>query len=128
MTTTCLSSYFKIYLVEIKFILKIKTIFILYIKMSDFMNLYFGPLSVESCIYFKVLTMFFFALFVFAIISEIVFVIKRYQTLNFRIFTNIYFVGMRRIPGADFKVIIDIFYNNFIKYIYITYNSTIRFS
>jgi len=56
--------------------------------MSDFMNLYFGPLSVDSCIYFKFLTMFFFALFVFAIFSEIVFIFKRYQTLNFRIFTN----------------------------------------
>jgi len=56
--------------------------------MSDFMNLYFGPLSADACIYFKALTMFFFALFVFAIFGEIVFLIKRYDSLNFKMFTN----------------------------------------
>jgi hypothetical protein len=52
------------------------------------MNLYFGPLSVESCIYFKILTMFFFAVFVFAIIGEIVFIVKRFDSFNFKMFTN----------------------------------------
>ena len=56
--------------------------------MSDFMTTYFGPLDKQSCIYFLFLTMIFFALLVFTIIAEIVFVIRRYKEINFTVVTS----------------------------------------
>ena len=56
--------------------------------MSDFMSTYFGPLDKGSCVYFLFITMFFFAMLIFTIIGEILFLVKRYNQLNFRVFTN----------------------------------------
>ncbi len=56
--------------------------------MSDFMTTYFGPLDKGACIYFLFLTMFFFALLVIALFTELLFVIKNFKQLNFRIFSN----------------------------------------
>ncbi len=56
--------------------------------MSDFMTTYFGPLDKQSCIYFLFLTMIFFALLVFTIIGEIIFVIRRYKEINFTVVTS----------------------------------------
>ena len=56
--------------------------------MSDFMSSYFGPLDKQSCIYFLFLTMIFFALLVFTIIGEIIFVIRRYKEINFTVVTS----------------------------------------
>jgi hypothetical protein len=56
--------------------------------MSDFMNRFFGPLDRSSCIYFRFLTIFFFALLVFALFTELLFVVKNFKQLNLRIFSN----------------------------------------
>jgi hypothetical protein len=52
------------------------------------MTTYFGPLDKQSCIYFLFLTMIFFALLVFTIIGEIIFVIRRYKEINFTVVTS----------------------------------------
>lgn len=56
--------------------------------MSDFMTTYFGPLDKQSCIYFLFLSMLFFAVLIFTIISEALFLIRRYKELDFRVFTS----------------------------------------
>jgi hypothetical protein len=56
--------------------------------MSDFMTTYFGPLDKQSCIYFLFLSMIFFAILIFTIISEALFLIRRYKELDFRVFTS----------------------------------------
>ena len=56
--------------------------------MSDFMTTYFGPLDKQSCIYFLFLSMLFFAVLVFTIIAELIFVFKNFKDLNFRVFTS----------------------------------------
>ncbi len=56
--------------------------------MSDFMSSYFGPLDKQSCLYFLLLSMLFFALLIFTIIGEILYVIQNYKELNFRVFTS----------------------------------------
>ncbi len=56
--------------------------------MSDFMTRFFGPLDRSSCIYFRFLTIFFFSILVFALFTELLFVVKNFRQLNFRIFSN----------------------------------------
>ena len=56
--------------------------------MSDFMATYFGPLDKQSCIYFLFLTMIFFAVLIFTIIGEIMYVIRRYKEINFTVVTS----------------------------------------
>ena len=56
--------------------------------MSGFMSTYFGPLDKDSCIYFLFLSIVFFVILIFTIIGEIYFLIKRYNQLNFRVFTS----------------------------------------
>ena len=56
--------------------------------MSDFMTTYFGPLDKNSCVYFLILTMIFFALLIFTIIGELIFIVKNFKELDFRIFTS----------------------------------------
>ena len=56
--------------------------------MSDFMTTYFGPLDKNSCVYFLILTMLFFALLIFTIIGELIFIVKNFKELDFRIFTS----------------------------------------
>ena len=56
--------------------------------MSDFMTTYFGPLDKQACVYFLFLTMLFFALLIFTIIGEIMYVIRRYKEIDFRVFTS----------------------------------------
>ena len=52
------------------------------------METYFGPLDKQSCVYFLFLSMIFFAVLVFAIITEFVFVLKNFKSLNFRLITS----------------------------------------
>jgi len=52
------------------------------------MSTFFGPLDKQSCVYYLFLTMLFFGLLVFAIITEIIFVFKNFKSLNFRITTG----------------------------------------
>jgi len=56
--------------------------------MSDFMTTYFGPLDKQSCIYFLLLSMIFFAVLTFTIIGEALYIFKNYKDLNFRVFTS----------------------------------------
>jgi hypothetical protein len=52
------------------------------------MNTYFGPLSKDSCIYFFILTVFFFSILVFALVADIFYIFKNYKELNFRVFSH----------------------------------------
>jgi hypothetical protein len=52
------------------------------------MTTYFGPLDKQACVYFLFLTMVFFALLIFTIIGEIMYVIRRYKEIDFRVFTS----------------------------------------
>jgi hypothetical protein len=56
--------------------------------MSDFMATFFGPLDKDSCVYFLFLTIVFFSLFVFAVITEIIYLFKKSKELNFRILSS----------------------------------------
>ena len=56
--------------------------------MNNLMNSFFGPLDKNSCVYFLLLTMFFFAMLVFSIVAEAIFLLKNFDKLNFRIFTS----------------------------------------
>ena len=48
------------------------------------MTTYFGPLDKQSCIYFLLLSMIFFAVLIFTILSEVVFIFKNFEKINFR--------------------------------------------
>jgi hypothetical protein len=48
------------------------------------MTTYFGPLDKQSCVYFLLLSMIFFAVLIFTILSEAVFIIKNFEKINFR--------------------------------------------
>ncbi len=56
--------------------------------MSDLMTTFFSPLDKQSCVYFLILSMIFFVMLVFAIITEIVFIFKNFKTLDFRIISS----------------------------------------
>lgn len=56
--------------------------------MSDFMTTYFGPLDKQSCVYFLFLSMIFFAILIFTLIGEMLYVIKHFKELNLRVFTS----------------------------------------
>ena len=56
--------------------------------MNSFMETYFGPLDKQSCVYFLFLAMIFFAVLVFTIITELIFVIKNFKSLDFRTLTS----------------------------------------
>ena len=51
--------------------------------MSDFMTTYFGPLDKQSCVYFLLLSMIFFAVLIFTILTEIVFIFKNFKKIDF---------------------------------------------
>jgi hypothetical protein len=50
--------------------------------MTDFMSLYFGPLSKGSCVYFLFLSMLFFVALVAVLLMELYYIVKNYKTLN----------------------------------------------
>jgi hypothetical protein len=52
--------------------------------MADFMSQYFGPLDKSSCLYFLIVTVIFFVALVSVLITEILYMIKNYNKLNFR--------------------------------------------
>jgi len=56
--------------------------------MTNFMTTYFGPLDKSSCVYFLFLTIFFFSLLVFALLSEILFLVKNFKQVNMRLMTS----------------------------------------
>jgi hypothetical protein len=52
--------------------------------MLEFLHTFFTPLNKESCIYFLVLSMVFFAILIFALFADVYFMIKNFKILNFR--------------------------------------------
>lgn len=49
----------------------------------DFASIY-GPLDKEACIYFSILTIFFFIVLVFALFAELFYLIKNYKNVTGR--------------------------------------------
>jgi asparagine N-glycosylation enzyme membrane subunit Stt3 len=47
--------------------------------MTNFMNMYFGPLSKKYCVYFYYVSIFFFLMYVITLIGAIAFIIKNYK-------------------------------------------------
>ena len=56
--------------------------------MSDFMNMYFGPLNKDSCIYFFILSFIFFVALIVALFMHILFFVKNFKQVNFKFVTN----------------------------------------
>lgn len=56
--------------------------------MSDFMTIFFGPLDKEACLYFLFLSVVFFIILVLTAGSELIYIVRNYKNLNFRLFTN----------------------------------------
>ncbi len=52
--------------------------------MSDFMSNYFGPLDKSACVYFLIIAVIFFIALILVLINELVFAVKNYNKLNFR--------------------------------------------
>ena len=47
---------------------------------------FFAPLTKDSCIYFLILSMFFFVVLVFTLFADLFFIIKNFKVLNIRFF------------------------------------------
>lgn len=56
--------------------------------MSSLYQKFFGPLDKSACLYFYLLTFFFFGLLVITLLSELMFVVKNYKSLNLNMFTK----------------------------------------
>lgn len=56
--------------------------------MLNFVNTYLGPLDKNSCLYFFFLTIFFLIMFVITIITELIFIVKRYKQLDSKVFVS----------------------------------------
>jgi hypothetical protein len=56
--------------------------------MKDFMSNYFGPLDKGSCVYFLIISVIFFVLLVVALFTQLLWVVKNFKQLNFRILTG----------------------------------------
>ena len=52
--------------------------------MTNFQNLFFGPLNSDACIYFYFVTAFFLFLLILALFAGIALVIKRPSVINFK--------------------------------------------
>ena len=55
--------------------------------MSD-LNSLFGPLDKNACLYFFIITCFFFIVLVLTLIGELLYIVKHYKTLNMKMFTS----------------------------------------
>jgi hypothetical protein len=53
--------------------------------MSKFMDMYFGPLDKDSCIYFFILSFISFLFLVIALFTQFIFVIKNFKILNYNL-------------------------------------------
>lgn len=52
------------------------------------MKFYFGPLDKDSCRYFLFLAMFFFLMLVIALLTDAIWIIKNYKSINSKTFSN----------------------------------------
>jgi hypothetical protein len=55
--------------------------------MTDFFSYYFGPLDKGACVYFLIITVLFFVMLLFAILGEVMYVLRNFKSLNMRMFT-----------------------------------------
>jgi hypothetical protein len=56
--------------------------------MADLLSTYFGPLDKSACIYFLIISIIFFIVLVLVSISEIIFLVQNFKTVNFRMVIN----------------------------------------
>jgi len=56
--------------------------------MSDFMSNYFGPLGKEYCLYFYLMSIFFFVIMMLGIFGVIVTIVKNPKQVNVMFFVN----------------------------------------
>lgn len=56
--------------------------------MSDFMSNYFGPLDKSNCVYFLIICVIFFITLIIVAFGNILWLVKNYKELNFRIFSG----------------------------------------
>lgn len=54
--------------------------------MSSLYQTFFGPLDKSSCLYFLILSFFFFTVLIFVLIKEIIYIFKHYKSLNYMMF------------------------------------------
>lgn len=48
------------------------------------MAMFFGPLSKQSCVYFLILSMIFFTVLVFTLLTDLYFIIKNYKIVDYK--------------------------------------------
>jgi hypothetical protein len=56
--------------------------------MSKFIDMYFGPLNKDACTYFFILSFIFFVFLIVALFMQIIFVVKNYKIVNFKLIVN----------------------------------------
>jgi hypothetical protein len=56
--------------------------------MSSLFHTFFGPLDKSACVYFFILTFFFFIVLAITLLSELIFIVKNYKSLNMKMFTS----------------------------------------
>ena len=56
--------------------------------MSGLMSNYFGALDKSSCVYFLIISVIFFVLLVIATLTQLLWIVKNFKQLNFRILTG----------------------------------------
>ena len=56
--------------------------------MNNFFDAFFSPLGKGSCLYFHLVSIFFFFILLFVLIFEIIYLVKNFKNLNLRQFTN----------------------------------------
>lgn len=61
--------------------------------MRDFIASFFGPLSKQSCMYFLILSMLFFAVLVLTLFADLFFILKNFRTLNYKHIQNGTLIG-----------------------------------
>ena len=61
--------------------------------MRDFVASFFGPLSKQSCMYFLILSMLFFAVLVLTLFADLFFILKNFRTLNYKHIQNGTLIG-----------------------------------
>lgn len=56
--------------------------------MSNFVDMYFGPLNKDSCVYFFAMSVIFFVFLVITLFVQFFVIIKSYKVLNFNLIVN----------------------------------------
>lgn len=67
--------------------------------MNDLLYMIFGPLHKDSCIYFLLLSIFFFSLLFFTFMIEIVYLFRNIKSLSIRHFFNAFLISFNLLLG-----------------------------